>query len=646
MVITGARKFFTWDILYECNYKCKYCFLNFEESSKNLKTGFLDAQKWINIWKDIYVKYGTCHIQVTGGEPFEYPNFLDILEGIAEYHSMDVSTNLSWDVGKFSKKADFRKIKIDSSFHPDFIGFKEFLEKLEFLRNQGYLVSVTMVAYPPMLDGILEYTEKFSKVNFKLIVYPYRGPYEGRLLPDEYSTAEKQVFEKIRKLAEGVTEDLFNTMVKTPTYNDKDYKKRDFNLSSVLNKQPMRQKTGEDKVFFNPKNNKLEMSDRVCKMGQGYAKIYPNGDAYRCCMSQGEAWGYMGNIIEGNFSFKERPEACPSGINCKCYKAMVLGQEKKWQKHWIDVPTVRMRLEVEKSIMSIRKELKFKKGDSWKQLLKSILEKYPNNARLLIFLSELLVERNSLAIADNLLDFVFKQHDDESESWAFRVLGTAYLQRWKLKSAVKAYKKALQLAEDSGSQPDKIAANMKLCFTYMCLGDFKSANHYLKRIYNMVSVNPRLIKRIELLFFRCASVLAERGDYKRAMKVVDSYLKKTPKSNKVGLLKSQILAASGMRQKAIKFLKGITKSEEFKKSDEYFRYKILKELGKISLDLKKAVEAKKYFERALSQLSDIEKNGLTGEINYEKKEICKTMSGMLLEDGDMNKAMKFIIASI
>ena len=68
--IFPEKVFFTWDIMYECNYNCTYCFLNFEETKNYFKTKVLTPQQWFKIWKDIYDKYGESHMQITGGEPF------------------------------------------------------------------------------------------------------------------------------------------------------------------------------------------------------------------------------------------------------------------------------------------------------------------------------------------------------------------------------------------------------------------------------------------------------------------------------------------------------------------------------------------------------------------------------------------------
>jgi tetratricopeptide (TPR) repeat protein len=66
-------------------------------------------------------------------------------------------------------------------------------------------------------------------------------------------------------------------------------------------------------------------------MGYRYAKIHPNGNAYRCCIIQDD--GYLGNLLDGTFSFHDAPAPCTYS-QCSCWAAMILGEEDRWGGHW------------------------------------------------------------------------------------------------------------------------------------------------------------------------------------------------------------------------------------------------------------------------------------------------------------------------
>lgn len=49
----------------------------------------------------------------------------------------------------------------------------------------------------------------------------------------------------------------------------------------------------------------------LCRMGQMYAKVFPDSETTRCCSAESESLG-----------------------NCPCFKAMFVGEEQSWQRHW------------------------------------------------------------------------------------------------------------------------------------------------------------------------------------------------------------------------------------------------------------------------------------------------------------------------
>jgi hypothetical protein len=76
---------------------------------------------------------------------------------------------------------------------------------------------------------------------------------------------------------------------------------------------------------------KREMKGQLCRMGQMYAKIFPNGDVTRCCAPGS---GALGNIFAKDFRLLEEPQPCEFELKCPCFKAMFVGQEKKWLPLW------------------------------------------------------------------------------------------------------------------------------------------------------------------------------------------------------------------------------------------------------------------------------------------------------------------------
>jgi MoaA/NifB/PqqE/SkfB family radical SAM enzyme len=303
--------FFTWDIQYECNYNCTYCFLKFEPETTSIVTNRKPAEFWINKWIEIFNKHGRAGISITGGEPFVYPGFMDMIASLTKYHSFEFSTNMSWDEKEFAQKIDKDAVRINPSFHPDFITLEAFLEKYLYLKNKGYaLGAVTIVGYPPMLDQLDRCKLEFEKHDIGTVIFPYRGPYLGKKYPESYSEEEKETLRKLGlRLAAAVNKDLSER--------------------------------------YNLTEKKENRQEKLCSMGAKYGKIVPNGDVFRCCAAVWTPqktwtnWGYIGNIIDGSFSFYNTPMPCktPLAGDCVCYKAMIVGEEDNWHKHWYGIKT-------------------------------------------------------------------------------------------------------------------------------------------------------------------------------------------------------------------------------------------------------------------------------------------------------------------
>ena len=158
------------------------------------------------------------------------------------------------------------------------------------------------------------YNEIFKQADTDIIIYPYRGPYDNRDFPAGYNAEETA---QLRKLRAEVAAKVSNNLMDS------------YNYSCGGNTSA-------------PNDTKL------CRMGQRYAKIIPNGEAFRCCPAvwaptkTWSNWGVLGNVINGTFKLLTKPQPCGLGraTDCVCYKAMVVGEEERWLKHWISAEII------------------------------------------------------------------------------------------------------------------------------------------------------------------------------------------------------------------------------------------------------------------------------------------------------------------
>ncbi len=285
---------YTWDVHYACNYRCSYCFFNSSWEEEKKKNRYPGIARWKNIWDAVYERYGGGLIHVSGGEPFTYPDFIDLLVHLRKKFDTEHDTNLSFDLKEFMEKVAPERVKLNATFHPQFADIETFFDKALTLKKAGFALGVNYVAFPEQLGRMAEYKKRFNDAKISFDIMPFRGTYQGREYPQGYDESEKKI--------------LCEAAPKTapPMFAAYDQKK--------------------SPAPSNPHAGKL------CRMGQMYTKIQPDGTAYRCCKA--EPAGKLGNLIDGTFSFYEHPQPC-GYTGCSCWRAMIVDQEQNWLRCWL-----------------------------------------------------------------------------------------------------------------------------------------------------------------------------------------------------------------------------------------------------------------------------------------------------------------------
>lgn len=296
--IPPHRGFLTWDIHYACNYNCTYCNTPKPWNPPGSwdrdrdKVAYPGVDKWLKIWEDIYIKYGSCEIHITGGEPFIYPSFIELITRLSQIHTLEIITNLASDVNDIVKNVTPDRVRIGTTFHPEFTDLKEFLDRHIVLREYGFETWANYVAYPPQLKEMADYKKEFDKLGIPFNIQPFMGNFQEREYPKGYTDSELS------------------------------YLKGCYAGDDIVNKKTVEWKTGTEH-----KNT----SNSPCRMGQMYAKIYPIGDAYRCCANNTMK---LGNLIDGSFKLLDEALPCEADL-CHCWRCMLVGKEEDWSRHWV-----------------------------------------------------------------------------------------------------------------------------------------------------------------------------------------------------------------------------------------------------------------------------------------------------------------------
>ncbi len=258
---------FEWNIIYSCNFRCPYCFFEGKWDEYGKRNVIINPNEWEKIWRRIYDAYGSASILITGGEPFVYPEFTEIIKRISVYHfPINISSNGSINLNSFVNKVDSEKISVSLSFHPDFNKLPDIIKKQQYLRKEGLNAEyINLCVYPPYIKKLEEYAEAVEKAGEKLKIIPFVGNYKGKDYPERYSPVEKKVL-------------------------------------------------GMDGIW----EKNVKKKGKLCAAGVTSALIFPDGKVARCGQI-GEDF-LIGNIFEEEFELLKKALPCEAEI-CPCLEA-------------------------------------------------------------------------------------------------------------------------------------------------------------------------------------------------------------------------------------------------------------------------------------------------------------------------------------
>jgi MoaA/NifB/PqqE/SkfB family radical SAM enzyme len=261
-----------WFITEKCNYKCPYCF------ERDILTEF-DAPvtgDFVIAWNRLKPEI----LDITGGEPFLVPNFINILEQLDSSIKIAITTNLSLDLTKFvTQMTPERVISMTLSLHPTMVNFDVFTGKVIFLKNRGFNITVNFVTYPEQMWLISTYMQRFTNlgIRFHVDYYVCEG---GAFNSFDYSEQEKTF------------------------------------LSNYVQ---------ADRKHFTEAPKAMN-----CSAGIDHIQVYPDGTAFRCMKDMLTKKEKMGNILDENFKLKTEYGFCDDVNKCAgCDKDKVLTEALK-----------------------------------------------------------------------------------------------------------------------------------------------------------------------------------------------------------------------------------------------------------------------------------------------------------------------------
>ena len=263
-----------WQISKFCNFTCEYC-CAYTARVKHPEYKKYSPEHIARCFDDTGK---TWHITITGGEPFLYPQFVELAKFLTNKHYLRVITNLSTNnIYEFADTVPPEKIlRVRAGLHiverEKRNKVNDFIKKFLYLQDKGINITMEYVTYPSVIPRLEKDMEYFKSYGIEAELKVYRGRYKIRRYPDAHSGTEKELFYR-----------------------------------NPINEE-------EIKIL----NNETNFFGKLCYAGKKSFFMDASGNLFRC-VSSGKKYG---DFLAGQYHTDEFPKPCPF-MKCICpYEGM------------------------------------------------------------------------------------------------------------------------------------------------------------------------------------------------------------------------------------------------------------------------------------------------------------------------------------
>lgn len=272
-----------WQLLNTCNYRCPYCFFTGDTLGEKLRK-FASPGDWQSAF-DATGKVWLLHL--TGGEPSAYPEIVELCEALTQRHYISLNSNLTnSSLARFADRIDPARVRfINAGLHIEErtrrAGGAVFVRHAGLLKEKGFPLLVSLVATPQALARFSESVELLRPVGLMPIPKLLRGWHNGRRYPDAYTDVDRRRFTFFAEAAKKFYAPIIDDMPERPSID----------------------------MFVDAKYTRQEprFHGQSCDAGRSFVSIQPNGDVYRCAVSDKLR---LGNLLDRTFKPKSGPEPC------------------------------------------------------------------------------------------------------------------------------------------------------------------------------------------------------------------------------------------------------------------------------------------------------------------------------------------------
>ena len=184
--IPSEFNYFEIYLTMRCNLKCSYCINAYSGiDRKRTELSAVDWAQGIN-----RVDFGKLPLTIGGGEPSMHKEFYTFLDLIRHDISIDLLTNLSFNLDEFIEKTTpsrfnlpnnnaYKSIRV--SYHPDSMDPETLIKRARRLQEHGYRIGIFGINHPLNMDRNIQMSETARENGVYFFIKDFLGEFDDRL---------------------------------------------------------------------------------------------------------------------------------------------------------------------------------------------------------------------------------------------------------------------------------------------------------------------------------------------------------------------------------------------------------------------------------------------------------------------------------
>ena len=172
-------------LTFGCNLNCSYCINNFEHDLNRRKIA--PGKEWIKHLNRIESR-PDLPITLQGGEPSIHPDFIYIINNIKPQLTIDILTNLQFNIDEFIRKVDPNRLKREApyapirvSYHPETMDLQDTLERTLKMQEAGFSIGIWSVLHPTVEQHVKDAQKKGIDLGIDFRTKEFLGEYGDKV---------------------------------------------------------------------------------------------------------------------------------------------------------------------------------------------------------------------------------------------------------------------------------------------------------------------------------------------------------------------------------------------------------------------------------------------------------------------------------